>query len=43
VDLSDDPITELARLHGECVALQQEYGDDEDGEELRVRVARLSR
>ena len=43
VDLNDDPVGELRRVYDECVRLQEEYGDDVDGEELRIRVSRVQR
>jgi uncharacterized Ntn-hydrolase superfamily protein len=45
VDMSPDPLLELRRIHGECVRLQAEYGQDEDEEDevLRRAVPRVQR
>jgi uncharacterized Ntn-hydrolase superfamily protein len=43
VDFNDDPVSELRRIYDECVRLQEEYGDDDGGEELRIRVSRVQR
>jgi len=43
VDMHDNPVAELRRIYDECVRLQAEYGDDDDGEELRFRVTRAQR
>lgn len=43
VDLSSDPVRDLASLYDRCKQLQDEFGEDEDGEVLSRRVARTSR
>lgn len=41
VDYHRDPVKELRFLYEKCVELQQEYGDDDEGEDLRFRVSRV--
>lgn len=41
VDLSDDPIRELRRIHDECARISSDH--DDDGEVLRKRITRVSR
>jgi uncharacterized Ntn-hydrolase superfamily protein len=43
VDYHDDPVRELRRIYEKCVELQTEYGEDGDGEDLRIRVPRVLR
>ena len=45
VDLSKEPIQELRRIYDRCFELQEEYGegDDERGEVLRLKVARVQK
>lgn len=43
VDYHDDPVRELRRIYEKCVELQAEYGEDDDGEDLRIRVPRVRR
>jgi len=43
VDQHVDPIRELRRIREVCVKLEDEYGDDSDGEELRRKVVRVPR
>lgn len=43
VDLNDNPVAELRRIFDKCVRLQAEYGEDDDGEEMRLRVSRVQR
>lgn len=43
VDHHKDPVRELRRIFEECVVIQAEYGDDEDGEVLRKKVPRFHR
>jgi len=43
VDLSGDPVRDLASLYDRCKRLQDEFGEDEDVEVLARRVARTPR
>jgi uncharacterized Ntn-hydrolase superfamily protein len=43
VDCHDHPLDELKRVFGICERMQDEYGDDGDGEVLRYRVASVRR
>lgn len=43
VDLSSDPIRDLVELHDRCMGLQEDLEDDEDGEVLAYKVARVVR
>ncbi len=43
VDMSEDPVREMRRLFEKCERMQEEYGDDEDGEELRRKVSCVRR
>ncbi len=43
VDHHDQPLVELKRIFGICEQMQEEYGDDGDGEVLRYRVATVRR
>ncbi|MGQ9587753.1 MAG: DUF1028 domain-containing protein [Thermoplasmata archaeon] len=44
VDSHDNPVTELRRIYEECVRIQNEYGDEDEGElgeVLRPKVLRV--
>jgi len=41
VDMHSDPIRELRTIFDKCERLQEEYGDDEDGEVLKLRIPRV--
>jgi len=44
IDLSSDPVQELAELYDRCRRLQEEFGEDEEEEEiLAYRIARVIR
>ncbi len=43
VDMDADPVGALRRIFDECVRLQAEFGEDDEGEELRFRVSRVQR
>lgn len=43
VDMSEHPVRGLRRLFEKCERIQEEFGDDEDGEELRYKVAFVPR
>ena len=43
VDHHENPIRELRRIYEVCVKLEDEYGDDSGEEDLRRRIARVSR
>jgi uncharacterized Ntn-hydrolase superfamily protein len=43
IDMHADPVRELRTVFEKCERLQAEYGDDEDGEVLKLRIARVQR
>ncbi len=43
IDLSEDPVRDLRTLFEKCSRLEDEYGTEEEGEELGLRVARVQR
>jgi uncharacterized Ntn-hydrolase superfamily protein len=43
VDCHDHPLNELRRIFGICEQMQEEYGDDDDGEVLRYHVTTVRR
>jgi uncharacterized Ntn-hydrolase superfamily protein len=43
IDMSDDPVRDLRRLYEKAERLQEEYGEDEDGEVLRYKVPAVQR
>lgn len=43
VDCHERPLDELERIFGICEQMQKEYGDEDDGELLRYRVATVRR
>ncbi len=43
VDLNDNPVRELRRVYDECLRLQAENDEDDDGEDLRFRISRVQR
>ncbi len=38
IDMHEDPVRELRRVYQQCQRLQEEFGEDEDGEVLRRKV-----
>jgi uncharacterized Ntn-hydrolase superfamily protein len=43
IDMHANPVRELRTIFEKCERLQEEYGDEEDGEVLKLRVARVQR
>lgn len=43
VDMHVDPVRELRTIFEKCERLQEEYGDDEDGEVLKPRIMRVQK
>ena len=43
IDMHADPVRELRTIFEKCERLQEEYGDEEDGEILKQRIARVQR
>lgn len=43
VDMHIDPVRELRTIFEKCERLQEEYGDEEDAEVLKVKISRVQR
>lgn len=43
IDSSSDPVKDLVALYGKCKRLQDEFGDDDDGEVLAPKVAKVTK
>jgi len=43
IDMHTNPVRELRTIFEKCERLQEEYGDEEDGEVLKLRIARVQR
>jgi uncharacterized Ntn-hydrolase superfamily protein len=43
IDMDADAVRELRTIFEKCERLQEEYGDEEDGEVLKLRIARVQK